>query len=172
MNKSFILSFVVMVCFVSCAREEPPATEPRPGFLSRVNPFSGSDGEKVDPAIRDLQAGVQTEPETMRLAEVRRLGVKFEVTNKGRDRPRLTFPSSQRYDAVLRDENGNLVRQWSEDQMFTQQVGHLMLNPGERVVYDFFLPTRGMNAGQEYELEVFLVEYPEVKARTTITTEE
>lgn len=48
------------------------------------------------------------------------------------DEPRtLVFPSGQRVDAVILDDDGGVVSRWSDDQMFTQAVGEERFEPGE-----------------------------------------
>ena len=65
----------------------------------------------------------------------------------------MDFPSSQRVDAVLRDEEGTIVGRASEDLEFSDEPGVLTLNPSERMEYTMAISTRGLAAGKTYKLE-------------------
>ncbi|TVP45522.1 MAG: hypothetical protein EA350_08910 [Gemmatimonadales bacterium] len=48
------------------------------------------------------------------------------------DEPRtLVFPDGQRVDAVLLDDDGEVVSRWSDGQMFTQALGEERFEPGD-----------------------------------------
>lgn len=64
-----------------------------------------------------------------------RVGLHLHVTNTGARAIEFTFPSSQRYDFVVRDEAGEEVWRWSEGMMFLQAISHATLAPGE--TWDF-----------------------------------
>ncbi len=55
----------------------------------------------------------------------------FHVTNTTSAPLEFTFPTSQRYDFVVSDEQGNAVWRWSDDRAFLQAVTHATLEPGE-----------------------------------------
>ena len=55
----------------------------------------------------------------------------FQVTNETDVPVTLTFPTAQRGDAVIEDDDGASVHRWSEDRFFTQQVHEVPLAPGQ-----------------------------------------
>lgn len=55
----------------------------------------------------------------------------LHVTNTGDEAVDFTFPTSQRYDFVVRDEAGAEVWRWSEGMMFLQAISHAPLASGE-----------------------------------------
>ena len=60
----------------------------------------------------------------------------LHVTNTGEDPLEFTFPSSQRYDFVVRDEAGEAVWRWSDGMAFTQAISRATLSPGETWEFD------------------------------------
>ena len=45
---------------------------------------------------------------------------------------RLDFPSGQRFDLAIRDSKGQDIYRWSATRLFTQELGRLVLSPGEK----------------------------------------
>ena len=45
---------------------------------------------------------------------------------------KLTFPSGQTYDFVIKDEKGQIVYKWSDGRMFTDAIRQESFGPGER----------------------------------------
>jgi hypothetical protein len=63
------------------------------------------------------------------------------------DEPRtLVFSDGQRVDAVLLDDDGEVVSRWSDGQMFTQAVGEERFEPGDE--------------GRQWDLELTAPETP------------
>lgn len=60
----------------------------------------------------------------------------LHVTNTGEDPLEFTFPSSQRYDFVVRDGSGEEVWRWSDGMAFAQAISHATLEPGETWDFD------------------------------------
>jgi hypothetical protein len=83
----------------------------------------------------------------------RKLNVKVLASNLGKRAEIMEFPSSQRVDAVLRDDEGKIVGRASEDLEFLDETSVVTLNPGERVEYVLGISTRGLSAGKTYKLE-------------------
>ncbi len=165
---SQVLLILPMLLVGSCASNDEPATarEPRPGFLSRtLDVFRGSP-DRIEKAgqsnYRDIVLTVATVPEQIDLDRVRRLAVEIVLRNDGKEFVNLQFPTAQRLDILLRDDDGSVLTRWSEDRAFTQEVGHVSINPGERVVYKETISMRELKPGQTYLLEVMLIGYPEL----------
>ncbi|MGD8939877.1 MAG: BsuPI-related putative proteinase inhibitor [Gammaproteobacteria bacterium] len=57
--------------------------------------------------------------------------VSITITNQTIDTLRYDFPTSQRFDIVLRDVNGRVVKKWSDGQIFLQVTGTQTIPPGE-----------------------------------------
>jgi hypothetical protein len=81
----------------------------------------------------------------------------------------MDFPSSQRVDAVLRDEDGAIVGRASEDLEFSDEPGVLTLNPSERIEYTMSISTRGLAAGKTYKLEAALTNQNGLSASSAIS---
>ena len=65
-------------------------------------------------------------------------GVKFSfrVTNTGKKRVELQFPSGQAYEFVVQDSIGREVWRWTTGRMFTQAVQNKLLDGGETLSID------------------------------------
>ncbi|WP_180953562.1 BsuPI-related putative proteinase inhibitor [Bacillus sp. T33-2] len=61
----------------------------------------------------------------------------FDLTlrSDGQNSIELQFPTSQRYEIVVKDETGNRVFQFSEGKAFAQVLGSLTLRPGEDITW-------------------------------------
>lgn len=55
----------------------------------------------------------------------------LNVTNPGKKRVELTFPSGQEYDFAVRDSAGREVYRWGKGRMFTQSRQNKVLDGGE-----------------------------------------
>jgi hypothetical protein len=60
------------------------------------------------------------------------LAARLTLRNTRLDPISLTFPSSQRFDLVIRDERGNEVYRWSDGKVFMEVVGTEEIGSGER----------------------------------------
>ncbi len=74
--------------------------------------------------------------------------VHVTLTNRGDRAVELSFPSEQRIEILLRDSTGRIVTRWSENRAFAEQVGTLLINPGEHVEYSETIATRELVPGQ------------------------
>jgi intracellular proteinase inhibitor BsuPI len=65
-------------------------------------------------------------------------GVKFSfrVTNTGKKRVELQFPSGQAYEFVVQDSIGREVWRWTTGRMFTQALQNKLLDGGETMSID------------------------------------
>jgi hypothetical protein len=99
-----------------------------------------------------LNLAVKPEPDFL-LADRREISATLTITNHGRKLLRLFFPTTQRFDFVIRDSSGREVERWSNDRPFETKDGIVMINPNEKVEYSAFLPTRELQAGETYTLQ-------------------
>ncbi len=114
-----------------------------------------------------LKLSVNPEP-AFALAERREISATLTITNHTRKLMRLFFPSTQRFDFVLVDENGKEIERWSNDRAFESKEGVVMINPSEKVEYSAFVPTRDMQVGQVYTLRAELADNPEFATSVTL----
>lgn len=127
--------------------------------------------------LESYRTSLQVSPGELSLQQIRnpkpneQLSIKFVVTN-GSDRGAfLFFPTSQRFEAVLRDASGKVVYTWSEDYEFAPEVGYSFLNPSERLNYQLSIPLqalRGKFSEGQLSLSANLVNYPRLRAETPI----
>jgi hypothetical protein len=169
MRFAVVLLLGTFVLFTSCA--SGPKKETKRTIWSWVlNPFGGS-GEKPVMTRQKLEVAMTVEPLPLKLSETRQLKVTLSVTNRSRKFVQLEFPTTQRIEVVIRDKAGQMVTQWSEDQVFANVVSYVAINPGERLEYNASISTRDLTAGQNYAVEAFLPNYEELKIEKRILPE-
>ena len=169
MRLTLILAALILLAGIGSA----PAQEKR-GWLGRLaHPFGSSDKipQYKNPKLHGLVLTVQLPPEPVKLSEVRQLPVHVTLTNRGDHAAELSFPSEQRIEILLRDSTGRIVTRWSENRAFAEQVGSLLINPGEHVEYSETIATRELVPGKVFTVEVMMPAYPELDAqRKSITS--
>jgi Intracellular proteinase inhibitor len=149
------------------------AQSPPHGLLDRLfHPFGSSKKapKYQDARLRGLLLELQVPAEPVRLSEVRQLHVKAVLSNIGNSPVALEFPTSQRIDIQLLNAAGEILTRWSENRAFTQEIGNLLVNPREQIVYDETIATRELQPGRVYTAEVFFPNYPELRARQKFMT--
>lgn len=109
-----------------------------------------------------LTLTLQISPEVVKLPETRRIKVSLDLRNHSKRYVRLEFPTTQRFDALIREKNGQPLVRWSEDESFSNESANVIINPGEHLEYIAMLPTRDLAAGRLYEVEFFLPNSPEL----------
>jgi hypothetical protein len=123
-----------------------------------------------DPRLRGLLLEVQVPTEPVRLSEVRQLRVHAVLSNLSNNPISLDFPTSQRIDMQLLNPAGEVLTRWSENRAFTEEIGNLLINPREQIVYNETIATRELQPGRVYSVEVFFPRYPELRARQKFMT--
>ncbi|MEA3188934.1 MAG: Intracellular proteinase inhibitor [Chthoniobacter sp.] len=131
-----------------------------------------SHGEKKKPVramnlALDMDLGLQP----IKLSETRQLKVTMSLANRSRKFVHLEFPTTQRFDLIIRDAAGKAVAQWSEDQSFSNEPAYVTVNPGERVEYHASISTRELSAGREYVVEGFFPQFNDLRIEKTIRPE-
>ena len=113
-------------------------------FLVTGCAASPEDGLGADQSASDVAATVEVKLEGE--------GVQFllHVTNTGETPLEFTFPSSQRYDFVVRDQSGEEVWRWSDGMSFLQAISNATLAPGE--TWDFRVTWEAGNRAGQYEV--------------------
>jgi hypothetical protein len=109
-------------------------------------------------------------PPDIKLSENREVQATISLFNRSKKTFfHLDFPTSQRFEILVRDSSGKVVNTWSEDQSFTDDPAAITVNPGERLEYTASVATREMTAGQPYSIEVSFPNYPDLKIQQQVT---
>lgn len=137
---------------------------------------AGSTGVPTDAVERPvgknkLMIGMTVEPHPLKLTDTRQLKVTVVLANKSSKLVQLEFPTTQRIEVLVRNANGKLVEQWSEDRTFANEPGLRAINPGERLEYAATLSTRDLVAGQSYTVEALFPNYESLRLQKTVTPE-
>ena len=144
-----------------------PTPARRRGWLSRIlHPFSPEVVPHYkDPRLRGLALDLQITPQTVKLSEVRQLGVKVTLANLSKRPVPLDFPTNQRIEIYLMDSAGDILAKWSENHAITEKPVTVLINPQERVEYNETIATRELTPNKVFIAEVFFPQYPELRIR-------
>lgn len=94
------------------------------------------------------------------------LPVKLQLFNTGKKTRLLEFVSTQRAEAVLRDQAGKIVSRASVSA--DSETGSVPINPGERMEFFLRLPAKGLGAGKSYMLEAAITGHAGLVARVPV----
>ena len=166
-------ALVILLFVVSSTVAQTPTPAQRGLFNRMLHPF-GPPKTKTpkyqDPRLRGLLVEVQVPTEPVRLSEVRQLRVHVVLTNLSSNPISLDFPTSQRIDIQLLNPAGEVLTRWSENRAFTEEIGNVLVNPREQIVYNETIATRELQPGRVYSVEVFFPKYSELRARQKFMT--
>lgn len=181
---TLFLCFAAATCFlhavdVSPSRQTVPKKHYDPGG-KRFSIFAG-DPERIKRAnkvdVKSFESTLKVTPDTFskatqaeKLAEPT-LKISFSVRNKGKKTYTLSFPNSQRFDIAITDKEGNVVYLWSEDKIFTEDIGASMLNPEDHISFRENVPLGHFENGAkpgEYTVNAVLHNYPEIIAKAPL----
>src|SRR5215471_8595159 len=146
----------------------PTATPARRrGWLSRIlHPFSPEVVPQYkDPRLRGLALDLQINPQTVKLSELRQLGVKVTLANLSKRPIALDFPTNQRIEIYLMDSGGDILAKWSDNHAITEKPATILINPQERIEYSETISTRELTPNKVFIAEVFFPQYPEMRIR-------
>ncbi len=145
----------------------PTATPRRRGWLSRIlHPFSPEIVPQYkDQRLRGLALDLQITPQTVKLSEVRQLGVKVTLANLSKRPVSLDFPTNQRIEIYLMDSRGDTLTKWSDNHAITEKPATILVNPQERVEYSETISTRELTPNKVFIADVFFPQYPELRIR-------
>jgi Intracellular proteinase inhibitor len=119
--------------------------------------------------VEDLVLKLELSPLPLKLSDARMLKVTLGVTNRSRGNyVHLEFPTTQRIEVLIRDEEGKTVTRWSEDQAFSNEPSMLTINPGERIEYNVSISTRDLRPGRSYTVEAYFPQYDKLGIRQSI----
>lgn len=116
------------------------------------------------PALR-----VTVEPTFFSVTENSELSVTLKITNDKKEMIMLHFPTNQRLEIVVKDDQGKILSRWSDDRSFDATDDTVVINPQESIFYTEKISTTGMQDGKSYTLEVSLVNQPEYKVAENVT---
>jgi len=116
---------------------------------------------RLGPPDASKMSSLKVEPENFKLAERGEIEVTYRINNTTSRFMKLEFPTSQRFDVVIKDGSGKVLERWSDDRAFEAQDGVVALNPKEFIEYSTRMPTREMQAGNSYFVEATLANHPE-----------
>jgi hypothetical protein len=164
--------FFLLMLFVAegiFGQDTAPTSTParRRGWLSRIlHPFSPEVVPQYkDPRLRGLALDLQITPQTIKLSEVRQLGVKVTLANLSKRPVALDFPTNQRIEIYLMDSAGDILAKWSDNHAITEKPATILVNPQERVEYNETIATRELTPNKVFIAEVFFPQYPELRIR-------
>jgi len=164
--------FLVLMLFMAVSlfgQDIAPTSTPsrRRGWLSRIlHPFSPEViPQYKDPRLRGLALDLQISPQTVKLSEVRQLGVKATLANLSKRPVGLDFPTNQRIEIYLMDSAGAILAKWSDNHAIAEKPGTILINPQERIEYSETIATRELTPNKVFIAEVFFPQYPELRIR-------
>jgi hypothetical protein len=134
-------------------------------------PFTGSAEAEGETRAKNLTFKMELEPKEIKLSDVRQISVKISLQNTSRRFTQLQFPTTQRIEILVRDDQGRLVTQWSEDRAYEQIPGYVGINRGERVEYVTTISTRDLQAGKAYTVVAFMPNFEELRSEKKIVPE-
>jgi hypothetical protein len=164
--------FLVLMLFMAgdiFGQDTAPTSTPtrRRGWLSRIlHPFSPEVVPQYkDPRLRGLALDLQITPQTVKLSEVRQLGVKVTMANLSKRPVALDFPTNQRIEIYLMDSAGDILAKWSDNHAITEKPATILINPQERVEYNETIATRELTPNKVFIAEVVFPQYPDLRIR-------
>ena len=161
-----LIFFVVGSMF---AQDTMPTSTParRRGWLSRVlHPFSpDAVPQYKDARLRGLTVDLQITPQTVKLSEVRQLGIKLTLANISKRPVTLDFPTNQRIEIYLTSSEGNILTKWSDNHAIAEKPATILINSQERIEYNETIATRDLTPNKVFIAEVFFPQYPELRVR-------
>jgi intracellular proteinase inhibitor BsuPI len=164
--------FLLLTLFMAVSlfgQDIAPTSTPsrRRGWLSRIlHPFSPEViPQYKDPRLRGLALDLQISPQTVKLSEVRQLGVKATLANLSKRPVGLDFPTNQRIEIYLMDSAGAILAKWSDNHAIAEKPGTILINPQERIEYSETIATRELTPNKVFIAEVFFPQYPELRIR-------
>jgi hypothetical protein len=170
MKRRFILLLLMLLMAGGIlAQDIAPTSTPsrRRGWLSRIlHPFSPEVVPQYkDPRLRGLALDLQIMPQTVKLSEIRQLGVKATLANLSKRPVTLDFPNNQRIEIYLMDSGGDVLAKWSDNHAITEKPVTIIINPQERIEYSETISTRELTPNKVFIAEVFFPQYPEMRIR-------
>ena len=159
-----LMFFVVGSIFAQDALPTPTPARKR-GWLGRLlHPFSPDTVPQYkDARLRGLTVDLQITPQTIKLSEVRQLGIKLTLANISKRPVTLDFPTNQRIEIYLMNSEGHILTKWSDNHAIVEKPVTILINPQERIEYNETIATRELTPNKVFIAEVFFPQYPELR---------
>jgi len=168
-RRLILLVLVVFVAGAMLGQDVTPTPTPsrKRGWLSRMlHPFSPTVVPQYkDPRLHGLALDLQISPQTVKLSEVRQLGVKVTLGNLSKRPVTLDFPTSQRIEIYLMNSSGDVLTKWSENHAIDKKPATILINPSERIEYNETISTRELTPNKVFIAEVFFPQFQELRIR-------
>jgi hypothetical protein len=165
-----IVRIITLLLLMACVRplladeENTPAPTPTPGIFHRIiHIFHKDNGGDPKAKEKKLELTLDFTPQPVKLSAGKEIQVTLVLTNKTGKFVRLDFPTTQRFEVVLRNQAGKLLTQWSEEQSFANNPGYVTLDPNEHVQYALAISGRDLVAGRTYTIEGFFPNYENLR---------
>ena len=170
MKRRAVLHFLIFLVVGSLfAQDTVPTPTParRRGWLGRLlHPFSPEAVPQYkDARLRGLTVDLLITPQTIKLSEVRQLGIKLTLANVSKRPVTLDFPTNQRIEIYLMNSEGNILTKWSDNHAIAEKPATILINPQERIEYNESIATRDLTPNKVFIAEVFFPQYPELRVR-------
>jgi hypothetical protein len=165
------IAHVLVFCVVGSlfAQDAVPTSTParKRGWLGRLlHPFSpDAVPQYKDARLRGLTVDLQITPQTIKLSEVRQLGIKLMLANVSKRPVTLDFPTNQRVEIYLMNSEGTILTKWSDNHAVSAKPATILINPQERIEYNESIATRDLTPNKVFIAEVFFPQYPELRVR-------
>jgi hypothetical protein len=121
--------------------------------------------------LRGLVLDLQIAPQPVKLSEVRHLDVHVTLSNKSKKPITLDFPTTERFEILLRNSGENVLTKFSDNRSYDETPATVLVNSDEHVSYDGTISTRDLTPGKVFICEVFFPQYPELRIRQKFMTE-
>lgn len=141
------------------------------GWLGLRPPLEPVSGRESQVRRGPLLLALRVDPFPLKLSETRRMELSIQLKNVSKRYVQLEFPTTQRFDATIHDDQGKLLAQWSEDEAFEARAGAVGINPGEQVEYKAQLATRDLQPGRRYTMTVVFPTRKELKTELRLAPE-
>jgi hypothetical protein len=126
-----------------------------------LHPFSpDAVPQYKDARLRGLTVELQIIPQTVKLSEVRQLGIKLTLANISKRPVTLDFSTNQRVEIYLTNSEGNILTKWSDNHAIAEKPATILINPQERIEYNETIATRDLAPNKVFIAEVFFPQYP------------
>ena len=145
-----VFAVACLLAVTACGDDEPatPGGVERPTTTSTTSPPDGSSTTAAPaPAPPPAEGAVEVRAEVPTRIAAGPHTWQFQLTNVSDAPVMLTFPTAQRGDAVIQDDDAASVHRWSRDRFFTQQVHEVALAPGETETIELADDLTGVEPG-------------------------
>jgi len=118
--------------------------------------------------FKGLEISLKLDPPQVAVGETKQLKATVTLLNRGKKIAQLDFPTSQRIEVLVKNSDGKMIEQWSEDQAFDNEPSLVSVNPNERLEYTVNLSTRDMVAGQSYTVDAYFPNFEQLRKSMTV----